>query len=529
MDPTHIMRAVLAAKRESASIKMEEKQQLQQEQKEQQQQQQRAAPRASVDVARGIHFMNKFFHQRGSVTVICDGFVYLEMRKVNGRGEPADLVRQTLGPFHGEANLQLAVQQSRERLANLNAEAPEQFTNRFMFTYDPTYAQMVLDADFTQVTPYKSVGLDVSDLEVVLRVQWGAKRLSDGCLYAFTDNALMPSRWLHDLLTPAGRRFVRFADGNTLNCSRSNLVTTPEPAMASEIVRINSDPPSVDGKYKMLNFESGTRKYPHGRWRLQWTLGDQKKSLSASLRADSAEERERAKQVCLDKRAELIALAASQTQSERSWMETHPDARDGLVTALPVVQSNLMVTRNEEWQQHSHDNGFHFGPILRGNLSKHGSDLWCLKQRIGGLVKHEHFDNKETAMQKLLQLNSAPPYSINAWQPVDEKTRKILLEGSDEYMLVDEDAEIIHALGQHAWVAEPIAERGFEVRNANAASIWKRAIDLIFFLTVSKVRERGSARPIVSTPEEYFRHFDAGAGNDPRDHRKCSLVASYSE
>ena len=49
----------------------------------------------------------------------------------------------------------------------------------------------------------------------------------------------------------------------------------------------------------------------------------------------------------------------------------------------------MIIMRNIAFKEKSHNNGFHFGPFLRGSLSKHARNLWCLKQSGAAPLGHE--------------------------------------------------------------------------------------------------------------------------------------------
>jgi hypothetical protein len=431
---------------------------------------------------------------------ICGDVIYLEMKKKDGT-----LIRQEWGPFDTENARLTAHRAATQLLFSLNAGPPEQYTNRWGEAVNtPGSAVLLLDAEFSEDPTRKAV-VSRCDVANVLRAQWGAKQLSDGSWYAFTDNPLVPARTLHDyLLVSMGRRLVRFRDGNALNCVRENMESCPPPSAPAELIEIDASEPDHDGNYKGLCFQNGSGSYPHGRWRLKWKLGGQPQSTNRSLKSATSEEKERVKQQLLLNRARLIETMNS--QSIQTWAEKHPETSVA-AAALPV-SSQQPIMRNSQFQFTIDENGFNFGSHLRGRVSQHGRYKWCIKAAES--TPHEHFDDEHSAMHKLLQLNSAPPYSINAWQLVEGGARKIRLDGAgeDAFMLVDDDPDKVDALSEHVWCAHPIEGEGdaFEVRNLDASSQWKRAIDVIAFQTLRKVRRRGG-RAVVATPADYFANF----------------------
>jgi hypothetical protein len=471
-------------------------------------------------------------HLRGSVELICGGVVYLEMRKTSG-----ELCRREKGPFQHAWQLEDEIQRSKKLLADLNAELPFlQYTNSYIQTLDPDRVMVRLDADFSEDS-MQTVVIDSRDLEYVMRYQWGAKKLSDGW-YAFTNSPLVFSPWLHDYLVgAAGGRFARFADTITRNCSRSNLVVMPKLTPTDELIEINSDEPTADGTYKHVYFDKPQRKYRYGRWRLKWTHGSTEKSAIFKLSADTAEAKASAKQLCLDRRAELIAIARAQTREprdsaavEHAWVDTHAEARKAQSNADILLASlmPLFVTPNESFQSELHSDGFNFGPFLRGKLSKHAREMWCIKRN--GIPAFEHFRTQAAAIEKLLDLNRIPPYTLNAWKRLDGAVRQIQLDGvgmPNTFMIINDREDIVAALSQHVWIARPCADASaaaagrFEVRNANPASQWQRAIDVVAFVALAEVKRRG--KPVIQSVAGYFQCFKTKLETDPHDLRTCRV------
>jgi len=491
----------------------------------------------TADRSRGPQYANKLGHLRGSVNLICGDMVYLEMRKVNG-----DLVRRETGPSENVSQRDEEMQRSRAFLAKLNADVIElQYTNSYVKTLDPNFVMMRLDAEFSEDPIHGVVVLETRDLDYVMQHQWGAKQLSDGCWYAFTASPHVSCPWLHDYLVGAnGDRFARFADGMPRNCSRSNLVVMPKFTPKEDLIEINSDEPTADGTYKHVYFDKPQRKYPHGRWRLKWTQGSNDKFGTFNVSADTVEAKATAKQLCLNKRAELIATARAQTREDRNganveipWAETHADAREPQCNANAVVTPSmpLFVTPNVAFKSEIQNDGFQFGPFLRGNLSKHAREMWCLKRN--GFPQYEHFGTEQAAIDKLLSINRMAPYTLNAWKLVDGGIRHVQLDGvgmDNTFMIVDDREDIISALSKHIWIARPCADAAaaasgrFEVRNANAASQWQRAIDVVAFVGMAGLQRRG--KPLIPSAAYYFQHFETRLLTDPHDLRICRVESA---
>jgi hypothetical protein len=439
-------------------------------------------------------------HLRGRVLLICGDIVYTEMRKRDGT-----IVRRETGPFADESARLVALQSARQTLLSLNAGPPMQYTNRYLAADEdyPDCAAILLDAEFSEDAT-QPVIVNKCDLPFVLREQWGAKKLSDGKWCAVTDGDHAPAHTLHDYLQVSfGRRLVKFADGNALNCSRSNMQACPLGAPSDAIIQIDASDPKSDGKIKGLAFEKGAGTYPHGRWRLKYSVDGKATTTDKCPKNGTESEKERTKQLILAKRTQLIEIMRS--QNTKTWADQHPEASLLSGVAVPL---QLVPMRNTAFPSQSHTNGFHFGSHLRGRVSQHGRYKWCFKATD---ADHEHFDEERAAMLKLLELNSVPPYSINAWQRVEGGARKILLDGADgnAFMLVNDEPEVVEALSQHAWIAHSEGDGdSFEVRNADASSQWKRAIDVIAFQTMKTIR-RSDGRAVVSTPEQYLSHWTA--------------------
>ena len=430
-------------------------------------------------------------HLRGRVLLICGGIIYMEMRKRDGT-----IMRSETGPFADERARLVALQSARQTLLSLNAGPPVQYTNRYVAADAdyPDCAVILLDAEFSEDAT-QVVRINKCDLPFVLREQWGAKKLSDDKWCAVTVSDHASAHTLHDYLQGSfGRRLLRFADGNALNCSRSNMQACLIVAASDAVIEIDASEPKSDGKIKGLAFEKGAGTYPHGRWRLKYSVDGKATTTDKCPKNGTDAEKERTKQLILAKRTQLIeTMRAQKTQT---WADQHPEASLLSGVAAPL---RLGPMRNTAFAAHTHDTGFHFGSHLRGFVSQHGRYKWCFKATD---AEHEHFDEERAAMLKLLELNSVPPYSINAWQRVEGGARKILLDGADgnAFMLVDDDPDTVKALAEHVWVAH--SEGGgasFEVRNADASSQWKRAIDVIAFEAMKTIR----------TPEQYVIRFTA--------------------
>jgi len=239
-------------------------------------------------------------HLHGRVLPICGGIIYMEMRKRDGT-----IVRQETGPFADELARLAAMESTRQNWMALNAGPPVQYTNRYL-AVDPDRAAILLDAEFSEDAT-QAVRINKCDLPFVLREQWGAKKLSDGSWCAVTDGDHAPAHTLHDYLQVSfGRRLVRFADGDALNCSRSNMQACPIVAASEPVIEIDASEPNANGKIKGLNFETGAATYPHGRWRLKYSLNGKATSVNRSVLQGTEAEKEKARQLILAERARLI-------------------------------------------------------------------------------------------------------------------------------------------------------------------------------------------------------------------------------